>query len=108
MKIIECVPNFSEGKNKDIIDKITSEISSEDGVYLLDVDMGFSTNRTVVTFAGNPEAVVLAAFKAIKMASSLINMENHKGEHPRMGATDVCPFVPVAGVTMEDCIKVPR
>lgn len=106
MRLIECVPNFSEGKDKSIIDAITSEISGTDGVKLLDVDPGAATNRTVVTFIGSPEGVKEAAFKAIKKASELIDMRFHKGAHARLGATDVCPFIPVAGVTIEECIKI--
>ena len=104
MKLIECVPNFSEGKNQDIIDSITSEISSVSDVKLLDVDPGKDTNRTVVTFVGEPESVVEAAFLAISKASELIDMTNHKGAHPRMGATDVCPLIPIKGVTVDECI----
>lgn len=106
MQIIECVPNFSEGRDKSVIDSITKEIESTEGVKLLDVDPGADTNRTVVTFVGSPEAVKEAAFKAIKRAAELIDMSKHQGAHPRMGATDVCPFVPVSDVTMEDCIKI--
>ena len=105
MKLIECVPNFSEGKNKDVIDSITSEISSVSGVKLLDVDPGKDTNRTVVTFVGDPESVIEAAFLAISKASELIDMSSHKGAHPRMGATDVCPLIPIKGVTVDECIK---
>ncbi len=105
MKLIECVPNFSEGKNKDVIDSITSEISSVSGVKLLDVDPGKDTNRTVVTFVGDPESVIEAAFLAISKASELIDMSTHKGAHPRMGATDVCPLIPIKGVTVDECIK---
>jgi glutamate formiminotransferase/formiminotetrahydrofolate cyclodeaminase len=104
-QLIECVPNFSEGQNKDIIDRITDEIKKTDGVKLLDVDPGFEMNRTVVTFIGNPSGVKEAAFAAIKKASELIDMSKHKGSHPRMGATDVCPFVPVSGVTTDFCIR---
>jgi glutamate formiminotransferase/formiminotetrahydrofolate cyclodeaminase len=103
--LIECVPNFSEGQNKDVIDQIINEIKTTDGVTLLDVDPGFEMNRTVVTFVGNPEGVKNAAFSAIKKAAKLIDMSVHKGSHPRMGATDVCPFVPVSGITTEECIK---
>jgi glutamate formiminotransferase / formiminotetrahydrofolate cyclodeaminase len=103
-KLIECVPNFSEGVNLEIIKQITNEIETVTGVRLLDVDPGAATNRTVVTFVGEPEAVVEAAFRAIKKASELIDMRTHKGEHPRMGATDVCPFIPVSNVSMEECI----
>ena len=103
-QIIECVPNFSEGRDMNIIDQITNEIKGVDGVKLLDVDPGNATNRTVVTIAGEPEAVIEAAFRAIKKASELIDMSKHKGEHPRFGATDVCPLVPVANITMDETI----
>ena len=105
MKLIECVPNFSEGRNKDIIDSITSEITSISNVKLLDVDPGKDTNRTVVTFVGSPDSVIEAAFLAIAKASELIDMSIHKGEHPRMGATDVCPLVPIKGVSIDECIE---
>lgn len=101
-KLIECVPNFSEGRNLEIIKQITDEIESVEGVKLLNVDPGKATNRTVVTFVGEPEQVVLAAFLAIKKAGELIDMSKHKGEHPRMGATDVCPFIPIANISMEE------
>lgn len=107
-RIIECVPNFSEGKDINIIKLITSEIENTEGVILLDVDPGIATNRTVVTFVGEPEQVIEAAFKAIKKASELIDMRHHKGEHPRMGATDVCPLVPISGVTMEETVEFAR
>jgi len=100
--IIECVPNFSEGNNSDLITQITDEIGKIEGARLLNVDPGKATNRTVVTFVGSPAAVVEAAFQAIKKAGELIDMSRHKGEHPRMGATDVCPLIPVAGITMEE------
>lgn len=105
MKIVECVPNFSEGRDRDKINQITREIENTEGVKLLDVDPGADTNRTVVTFIGNPEGVLKAAFNAIKKAAEVIDMRTHKGAHPRIGATDVCPFVPVSGVTMEDCVE---
>jgi glutamate formiminotransferase/formiminotetrahydrofolate cyclodeaminase len=108
MKLIECVPNFSEGADRDVIDTITSEISGVKGAELLDVDPGVATNRTVVTFVGSPEAVEEAAFRAIAKAAELIDMTQHSGEHPRMGATDVCPFIPVEGATMEDCVEIAR
>ena len=107
-KIVECVPNFSEGRNMAVIDKITDEIKKVPGAGLLDVDPGKDTNRTVVTFAGDPDAVLEAAFQAIKKASELIDMSKHTGAHSRMGATDVCPFVPVSGVTMEDCVEISK
>jgi glutamate formiminotransferase / formiminotetrahydrofolate cyclodeaminase len=102
MQIIECVPNFSEGSDLSVIKQITDEIESVEGVRLLNVDPGKATNRTVVTFVGSPEAVVIAAFKAIRRAGELIDMSKHKGEHPRMGATDVCPLIPVADISMEE------
>jgi glutamate formiminotransferase / formiminotetrahydrofolate cyclodeaminase len=102
--IIECVPNFSEGKDLQIIQSITKEIESVDGIRLLNVDPGKATNRTVVTFVGSPELVVEAAFLAIKKAGELIDMRMHRGEHPRMGATDVCPLIPVSGITMEETV----
>ena len=103
-KLIECVPNFSEGRDLDVIRQITGTIESVDGVSLLDVDPGASTNRTVVTFVGGPEAMVQAAFRAIQKAAELIDMRKHKGAHPRMGATDVCPFIPVSNVSWEEAI----
>ncbi len=102
MQVIECVPNFSEGVNLDVIKQITDEIESVEGVRLLNVDPGKATNRTVITFVGEPQKVIDAAFLAIKKAGELIDMTKHKGEHPRMGATDVCPLIPVAGITMEE------
>ena len=107
-QLIECVPNFSEGNNMDIIKQITNEIESVEGVSLLDVDPGQATNRTVVTMVGTPNEVCEAAFLAVKKASELIDMRNHKGAHPRFGATDVCPLVPVAGITMEETIEYAR
>jgi glutamate formiminotransferase/formiminotetrahydrofolate cyclodeaminase len=101
-KLIECVPNFSEGRDMNIIKQITNEVESVEGVKLLNVDPGKATNRTVVTFVGEPEAVINAAFLAIKKAGELIDMSKHKGEHPRMGATDVCPLIPIAGISMEE------
>ncbi|MCZ7604228.1 MAG: glutamate formimidoyltransferase [Melioribacteraceae bacterium] len=107
-KLIECVPNFSEGKNKDVINQITDAIKSVEGIRLLDVDPGEEMNRTVVTFVGDPNQVKEAAFRGIKKASELIDMNKHKGSHPRMGATDVCPFIPVNGVTIEECIQLSK
>lgn len=101
-KLIECVPNFSEGVNLDIIKQITNEVESVEGVRLLNVDPGKATNRTVVTFVGEPARVIEAAFLAIKKAGELIDMSKHKGEHPRMGATDVCPLIPIANISMEE------
>ena len=102
MQLIECVPNFSEGNDLNIIKQITDEIEKVEGVRLLNVDPGKATNRTVVTFVGEPNAVIEAAYLAIKKAGELIDMSKHKGEHPRMGATDVCPLIPVANITMEE------
>jgi glutamate formiminotransferase/formiminotetrahydrofolate cyclodeaminase len=107
-KIIECVPNFSEGRDRSIIDAIARSISGVSGVSLLDIDPGADTNRTVYTFVGEPVAVAEAAFRAAKTASELIDMAKHSGAHPRMGALDVCPFVPVSGATMEDCVEISR
>ncbi len=107
-RIIECVPNFSEGRDRSVIDRITAAITAVKGVKLLDVDPGEATNRTVVTFVGEPEAVLEAAFQGVKRASELIDMRNHKGAHPRMGATDVCPLIPIAGITLEECAELAR
>ena len=103
-KLIECVPNFSEGCDHSIIRQITDAIKSVDDVLLLDVDPGATTNRTVVTFVGGPEAAVEAAFRAIKKAADLIDMRKQKGAHPRMGATDVCPFIPVSNINWDEAI----
>lgn len=107
-KLIECVPNFSEGNDMNIIKKITDQIESTDGVKLIDVDPGKATNRTVVTFVGEPESVCEAAFLAVKKAQELIDMRKHKGEHPRFGATDVLPLVPVANISMEETVEFAR
>jgi glutamate formiminotransferase / formiminotetrahydrofolate cyclodeaminase len=107
-KLVECVPNFSEGRDKSILDAIAAEISGVEGANLLDLDPGAATNRTVFTLVGSPEAVAEAAFRAIRKAAELIDMSKHKGAHPRMGATDVCPFVPVSNVTMEECAEIAR
>jgi glutamate formiminotransferase/formiminotetrahydrofolate cyclodeaminase len=104
-KIVECVPNFSEGRDLQVIEAITAEIRAVDGVKLLGADPDKDYNRTVVTFVGQPQAVVTAAFAATRKAAQLIDMTKHKGEHPRFGATDVVPFVPVSGVTMEECVQ---
>ena len=106
--IVECVPNISEGRNPNIIKEVTDAIAAVPGVRLLDVDPGEKTNRTVITFVGSPEAVMEGAFQTVKRAAKVIDMARHKGEHPRMGATDVVPFVPVAGVTMEECTEMAR
>ena len=107
-RIIECVPNFSEGRDRRIIDSICEAISAAGGVEILDVDPGEATNRTVVTFVGEPEAVVEAAFEGVRRAAELIDMRHHHGAHPRMGATDVLPLIPVAGVTLEECAAMAR
>ena len=107
-QLIECVPNFSEGQRPEIIKQITDEIEKVEGVKLLDVDPGYDMNRTVVTFIGNAKGVKEAAFNSIKKAAELIDMSKHKGSHPRMGATDVCPFVPVSGITTEECIELSK
>src|SRR5256714_7489804 len=104
-KLIECVPNFSEGRDEDVIRQISDVIKSTDGVSLLDVDPGATTNRTVVTFVANPDAAVEAAFRGIQKAAELIDMRKQKGAHPRMGATDVCPFIPVSNVSWEEAIE---
>jgi len=108
MKLIECVPNFSEGKDLAKVKAITDAIESVDGITLLDVDPGADTNRTVVTFVGNPDAVSEAAYLGIKMAAEVIDMSKHKGAHPRMGATDVCPFIPISNVSNEECIDLSK
>ena len=107
-RIIECVPNFSEGRDKNVIKSITDAIESVKGINLLDVDPGEATNRTVVTFVGEPEAVVEAAFRGVKRAAELIDMRSHHGAHPRMGATDVCPLIPISGITLEECAELAR
>lgn len=107
-RIIECVPNFSEGRNTQVIKKITDAIQGVKGIKLLDVDPGEATNRTVVTFVGEPEAVVEAAFRGVRRAAELIDMNTHHGAHPRMGATDVLPLIPVSGVTLEECAEMAR
>ena len=107
-KIIECVPNFSEGRDMGIIKQITDAIESVAGVKLLDVDPGSDTNRTVVTFVGSPEDVAEAAFLSVKKASEIIDMSKHHGEHPRMGATDVCPFIPISGIAMDEVVECAR
>jgi glutamate formiminotransferase/formiminotetrahydrofolate cyclodeaminase len=107
-KIVECVPNFSEGRNKPVIDAIAAAVNAVDGIKLLDVDPGADFNRTVYTFVGEPDTIVEAAFQAAKVGVSLIDMTKHKGEHARMGALDVCPFIPIKGVTENDCIKLSK
>jgi len=105
-KIVECVPNFSEGRRKEVIDQIAEAIASVPGAHVLDVQSDADHNRTVMTFAGEPEAVEEAAFRGIEEAAELIDMNLHRGEHPRMGAADVVPFVPIKNVTMEDCVAI--
>ena len=107
-KIVECVPNFSEGNNREIIDAIAQAIKDTPGCTLLDVDPGKSTNRTVVTFVGDPDAVVEGALNSARVAREKIDMRTHKGEHPRMGAMDVCPFIPVANVSMDECVEISK
>src|ERR1700760_3729232 len=107
-QLIECVPNFSEGVDLNIIKQITDVIESVEGIRLLNVDPGKATNRTVVTFVGEPDAVVNAAFLAIKKAGEVIDMSKHHGEHPRMGATDVCPLIPISNITMEETAEYAR
>src|SRR5512135_150590 len=106
--LIECIPNFSEARRPEVMDQIIDAIKSVDTISLLDRSSDLDHNRTVVTFAGPPEAVEEAAFRAIQKAASLIDLDHHTGEHPRIGATDVCPFVPLAGATMGDCIAMAR
>src|ERR671922_1470539 len=105
-QLIECIPNFSEARRPEVIDQIAAAINSVEGARLLDRSSDLDHNRTVLTFAGPPEAVEEAAFRAIKTASELINLDNHTGEHPRIGATDVVPFVPLNGASMDDCIAI--
>lgn len=107
-RIVECVPNFSEGRRKEVVDSIVFEIEDVEGVHLLDVEMDASHNRSVITFVGGPREVGEAAFNAAKKAIELINMEEHSGEHPRIGAIDVVPFIPISGVTMEECVELAR
>jgi glutamate formiminotransferase/formiminotetrahydrofolate cyclodeaminase len=107
-KLVECVPNFSEGRDTSILDAISREIMAVAGVSLLDVDPGADTNRTVFTFVGEPEAVIEAAVRSARRAASLIDMSKHTGAHPRMGAMDVCPFIPVSGLTMDDCVGIAK
>lgn len=108
MKLVECVPNFSEGRDRVKIKTITDAISAVSGITILDVDPGQDTNRTVVTFVGNPEAVAEAAFQGIKTASQVLDMRVHKGAHARMGSTDVCPFIPISGITVEECVDLSK
>jgi glutamate formiminotransferase/formiminotetrahydrofolate cyclodeaminase len=107
-RIVECVPNFSEGRRSDVVAQIKAAISSAPGVKLLDAEMDADHNRSVLTFAGRPESVEEAAFRAIDLAAQLIDMDQHEGEHPRLGATDVVPFVPISGVTMQECVEMAR
>src|SRR5437879_6128652 len=104
-RIVECIPNFSEGRRVEVVDAIVAAIRSVEGVVLLDREMDASHNRSVITFVGEPEACIEATVRAAGRASELIDLNKHQGEHPRMGATDVIPFVPISKVTMEDCVK---
>ena len=108
MKLIECVPNISEGRNKSIINEIANQVKQVSNVHLLDIDPGFDTNRTVITFVGQPEPVLEAAYLLIKKASELIDMRNHTGEHSRMGSTDVCPLIPVKNISMQECVDISK
>ena len=108
MKIVECVPNFSEGRRPEVLDEIVGAMTAVDGARLLDKEMDADHNRAVVTIIGEPEAVSEAAFRGIEKARELIDLTKHEGEHPRMGATDVCPFVPVNDVTMDECVELAR
>jgi len=103
--LVECVPNFSEGRSQVLIDEIKTVISAIEGAFILDTHMDADHNRSVVTFVGHPDAVEEAAFLMIKKASQLINLNNHTGEHPRIGATDVVPFVPISDITMKECVE---
>ena len=107
-RLIECVPNFSEGRDKEKINRIVESITAVEGVKLLDVDPGEATTRPVVTFVGTPEAVVEAAFQGVKKAQELIDMRHHHGAHPRIGSTDVLPLIPVSGITLEECAELAR
>ena len=107
-RIVECVPNFSEGRNKEVIESIVDEVRKTEGVKLLDYSSDKDHNRSVVTFLGGPEEVEEAAFKLIKKAAELIDMRNHQGAHPRMGATDVVPFIPIKDVTTEECVEISK
>ena len=104
-RIVECVPNISNGRDPEVYSAVAAEADTVPGCKLLDVDPGHDTNRTVITFAGEPEAVMEAAFRVVKKASELIDMRTQTGAHPRHGATDVCPYVPVSGVSMDDCVE---
>src|SRR3954462_4159948 len=108
MKIVECVPNISEGRRKEIYEVVAEAAASVNGVTLLNVDPGADTNRTVITFVGEPERVAEAAFRLIQKAHELIDMSTHRGAHPRLGATDVVPFIPVSDVTMDECVELAR
>src|SRR5499426_4558084 len=107
-RLVECVPNFSEGRRREVVDQILDTIAAVPGVTLLDREMDPDHNRSVLTFAGEPDPVSEAAFRAIAKAAALIDLNHHSGQHPRMGATDVVPFVPVEGVTLEDCAELAR
>src|SRR6185436_10739865 len=108
MKLVECVPNISEGRRAEVYDAVAAAAGSAGGVTLLNVDPGADTNRTVITFVGDPESVLEAAFRLVKKGVELIDMTTHRGAHPRIGAVDVVPFIPVSGVTMDDCVDLAR
>ncbi len=108
MQIVECVPNISEGRDVAVIEAILNAVTGVDGAYLLHKDIGMGANRTVITFAGGPEAVLQAAFNVIEQTSQLIDMRNHKGSHPRIGATDVCPLIPISNITMAECVELSK
>src|SRR6185436_11863673 len=108
MKLVECVPNISEGRRPEIYEAVAAAAASVNGVTLLNVDPGADTNRTVITFVGTPEAVLEAAFRLVQKGVELIDMTTHRGAHPRIGAVDVVPFIPVANVTMEECVELAR
>ena len=107
-QLIECVPNISEGRNQDIIRQVTEQVETVEGVRLIDVDPGKATNRTVITMVGSPDAVCEAAFRVVRKAAQLIDMSKHSGAHPRFGATDVCPLIPVANISMEETVEYAR
>jgi glutamate formiminotransferase len=107
-QLIECIPNFSEARRPEVVDQIVTAVTSVDEVHLLDRSSDLDHNRTVLTFAGPPQAVEEAAFRAIKTAAELIDLNQHTGEHPRIGATDVCPFVPLSGISMEECVAIAK
>src|SRR4029077_570112 len=108
MRVVECVPNISEGRRKEVIEEVARAAASVPGVTMLNIDPGADTNRTVITFVGEPEAVLEGAFQLVRTGVELIDMTSHRGAHPRIGAVDVVPFVPVSGVTMDECVTLAR